>query len=325
MYKIAKVSNQGTTIKEVKTLQDVDIGKNVTWVHLTTRNESDLEEIRKKFGFHPLALEDCVNRQERSKVEIYDRYVFILFKDPDLKGSLIIDHLALFVGEKFLVTVSSKEVDEISDIFGWVMAYPKREELTPDFITYRLLDRIVDSYFPLLDKLEGEIEEVEQIILKDPTTKGIPNKIFVIKRMLMSLRKATWPGRDVFSSLAKEETPYFSRENRVYFRDVYDHMILVMDIMDTYRELISSILETYLSAISNSMNHVIKVLTVVSTIFMPLTLIASIYGMNFQGGASSSPLNMPELYSPYGYIFSLILMLVVGVVMYYYLRKKGWF
>jgi magnesium transporter len=184
------------------------------------------------------------------------------------------------------------------------------------------LDRIVDSYFPILDGIEDELEAVEKLIVREPTKKTIANRLFRTKRELLSFRKATWPARDVFSMLSKGQLPNFSKKNQIYYRDIYDHVVLVIDLVETYRDLTSGIMETYLSTISNNMNEVMKVLTVIATIFIPLTFVTGLYGMNFRPEASS--LNMPELNWEWGYPFSLALMLVMGLSMLWYFRKKDW-
>jgi magnesium transporter len=190
-----------------------------------------------------------------------------------------------------------------------------------DFIAYRILDNIVDSYFPIMDELEDGIELIEKDILNDPTKKDIPLQISKLKRKFLAVRKVTWPAREVFSTLAKSDIPYFLPENRVYYRDIHDHMILIIDMLETYRDEVSSILESYLSALSNNLNSVMKVLTVIATIFMPITFIASLYGMNFQNGGA---LNMPETYWQFGYPFVLTLMLIVSLSMVVFFKRKGW-
>ena len=321
MYQIAKIGKGLTSIKNSEKLDEIKLGDEVVWVNIITKKENDLVELKEFFGLHNLELEDCVDMRQRPKVEVYDNHTFIVMKDLYWqKNKTIVDQLALFIGKNFLLTVSNIELEEVVRVTERVKGEKNTKLLSPDFIAYNILDKIVDSYFPILDSIEDRIEVVENKVIKDPNEKGVTEEIFKVKRELLSLRKATWPSRDVFSSLSKEGLPFITAKNRVYYRDIYDHIIAVIDLIETYRELTSGVLDTYLSSISKSMNEVMKVLTVIATIFIPLTFITGLYGMNFQGGG----LNMPELYWDYGYIFALALMLTVSLSMLWYFKKKKW-
>lgn len=315
MYEIARVKKDKVFIEKAKSLDKLK-PSDCVWIHINAKQEKELEEIRKKFDFHKLAIEDAVGRQQRPKIEIFDDYLLIIVKDLEFKERIVVNQLAIFLGKDYLVTVSNKKLDEIEKVRESLGKNNNGKALTADKIAYRILDRIVDSYFPILDGIEDVIEAVEKKIVRKPNDKSISENIFKSKRMLLNVRKATWPTRDVFSALSKGDLPLISSKNRVYFRDVYDHTVLVIDLVETYRELVSGILETHLSSISNSMNEVMKVLTVIATIFIPLTFITGLYGMNFKV--------MPELFWEYGYLFSLILMLIVGLGMVWYFRKKKW-
>lgn len=313
MYQIAQVREGKVTLDEASSLDKVKLGGGLVWVHRVARTEKELADIKKLFGFHKLAIEDCVDRQQRPKVEIFEDYVLIIVKELELKGSVVVNQLGLFIGENYLVTVSSNELAEIKYVMEEL---GKGDGIKPDFLAYRILDRIVDTYFPVLDGVEDEIEAVESGIIKKPNDKKIAERIFKIRRELLSLRKATWPAREVFSSLSKGGLPFVSKKSLIYYRDIYDHVIIVIDLVETYRDLVSGVLETHLSSISNSLNEVMKVLTVIATIFIPLTFITGLYGMNF--------LNMPEIRWEYGYAFALLLMLLVGLGMAWYFKRKGW-
>jgi magnesium transporter len=313
MYHIAQVGEEKVIVEKASSLDKVRLGDGLVWVHLVAKTENELAEIKKFFGFHKLAVEDCIDRQQRPKLEIYDNCVLVIVKELELKGNVVVNQLGLFVGSNYLVTVSSNELAEIEYVMGGLT---KGDGIKPDFLAHRILDRIVDSYFPVLDGVEDEIEAVESGIIKKPNDKNIAEKIFRIRRELLSLRKAIWPAREVFSSLSKGGLPFVSKKSLVYYRDVYDHVILVIDLVETYRDLVSGVLETHLSSISNSLNEVMKVLTVIATIFIPLTFITGLYGMNF--------LNMPEIRWEYGYGFALVLMLVVGLGLVAYFKRKGW-
>ena len=321
MYQVSQISKGKIKTEERQDLRGLRKSEGVAWVHINAKTEAELEEIIDVFGFHRLAIEDCVDRQQRPKVEEYGDCTLVIVKDFELNSNLVVNQLALFVCPNALVTVSNIELEEVTKVRGNLGKW-KPGVLKPDFIAYRILDRIVDSYFPIIDGIEDDIEAVENLIVRKPTSKSISSRIFKVKRHLLGFRKAVWPMRDVFSMLSKSDIPSFSKKNRIYYRDIYDHVILVIDLVETYRDLTSGIQETYLSTISNNMNEVMKVLTVIATIFIPLTFITGLYGMNFRPDAS--PLNMPELNWYFGYPFALIMMLAIGVGMLYYFRKKSW-
>lgn len=315
MYRIARIGKTKASVKKAKALKGLKRGDGTVWVHAVAKREGDLAEVKKTFGFHKLAIEDCVTRQQRSKIEFFDDHILVIVKDLELKGAVTVNHLGLFIGEDYLVTVSNKRLEEVDAVMGALEKSLNRHS-TPDFIAYLILDKIVDNYFPVLDATEDEIEEVEREIVQNPNNRRISEKLFLVKRELLAIRKAVWPARDIFSSLSKGDTPCISRKSQVYFRDVYDHVVLVIDLVETYRELISSVLETHLSSISNSLNEVMKVLTVIATIFIPLTFVTGLYGMNFK--------MMPEIYWEWGYPSALALMLLIGLGMLAYFKKKGW-
>jgi len=321
MQHVVKIHNGSASVKADASLKDIDLKKGITWVHTVANTELELEGIRKLFGFHKLSIEDCVDKRQQPKVEVHDKYVLVILKDPDLQSKVIIDQIAFFVSKNYLVTVANRELPEVTHVIDKFKKGEVGRSASPDFIAYQILDNIVDSYFPIMDGLEDEIEVIEKDILNEPTKKDIPIKISKLKRKFLSVRKITWPAREVFSTLAKSDVPYFLPENRVYYRDVHDHMILIIDMLETYRDEVSSILESYLSALSNNLNSVMKVLTVIATIFMPITFIASLYGMNFQNGGA---LNMPETYWEWGYPFVLTLILTISLSMVLYFRRKGW-
>jgi len=313
MYEIAHISDK-IKVDKAKTLKGLKLGKGVTWVNKIAKSEKELSEIKKTFGFHKLAIEDCVGRQQRPKIEIFDEYILIIIKQLELKSNLVINQLGLFIGKDYVVTISNKHFPEVDDVRKNLEKNGKT--ITPDLVAYHILDKIVDSYFPILDGVESEIETVEKEIVKNPERQTISSNIFSVRRKLLSLRKATWPAREIFSALSKADLPNISRKNQVYFRDIYDHTIQVIDLVETYRELISGALETHMSSISNSLNEVMKVLTVIATIFIPLTFITGLYGMNFEV--------MPEIAWEYGYPFSLGLMLIIAIGMLMYFKKKKW-
>ncbi len=318
-YQILRFGADAVKYEEIASLDNVKLGDGPVWINLVARAEKELEGIKKTFNFHQLALEECVGVMQRSKLESYGDYLLVVMKNPDIgvtASTVVINQIAIFIGPNYLVTVCNRKLLEVEALISRMRAETNVKHWTPDFIAYKILDLIVDSYFPILASLEARIEAVEREILEDPTKKPIIRKLSKVKRDLLALRKAMWPSRDVFVSLSKEDLPNISERNRLYFRDVYDHVVVLIDLIESYRDLLSNTFETYLSAVSNSLNEVMKVLTVIATIFMPLTFIAGVYGMNFH--------YLPEIYWEYGYPMILLLMLIVGGGMLYYFHRKGW-
>ena len=315
MYEIIRVKKDSVSVESADSLDKLKLGEDTVWVNTTAKSEKDLDELKEFFGFHQLAIEDCVDQQQRSKIDIFEDYLLVIVKDLELKDKLVVNQLGIFIGNNYLVTISNKRLDGVEAAVAMLQKSPNKHR-TPDFLAYRILDKMVDSYFPILDGIEDEIEAMERRILRNPNDKSVAEKIFRAKKELLMLRKATWPAREVFSSLSKGELPNISKSSRIYYRDIYDRIVLVIDLVETYRGLVGGILETHLSAISNSMNEVMKVLTVIATIFIPLTFITGLYGMNFRF--------MPEIGWEYGYAFALGLMLIIGLGMAWYFRKKGW-
>lgn len=318
-YEVYKNLAKGTEKIVCDSLEGLDLKKkkmrSSIWIHVNAKTEEDLAEIQELFGFHKLAIEDAVDSKQRPKIDIFDDYVLIIVKDLGINHSLVANHLALFLGKNYLVTVSPKRLERV-DLVAENLRRGLFRTKNVDSIAYRLLDRIVDNYFPVVDRVEDDIERIEEKISKKKNHEELSDSIFEARRKLLTLRKNLWPTREVFSALSKGDLHQISKRNRVYYRDIYDHVVQAIDLIETYRELLSGILETHLSSISNSLNEVMKVLTVIATIFIPLTFITGLYGMNFQ--------NMPEIYWDMGYPFSLLLMLIVGLGMVAYFRKKGW-
>jgi magnesium transporter len=315
MYELVRVENDKVKIDGIDSLGGLKLDSDVTWIHVNARTEAELSEITDLFSLHKLTIEDCVDRRQRPKVEVFDEYILITLKQLELKSTIVANHLAIIIGKKYLITVSNKMPGEIAMVMEDLKA-GKIMRKQSDSIAYRILDRVVDSYFPILDQIEDDIEIVEKSATKKTDGKKIAEKIFETRRKLLALRKATWPARDLFSTLSKGDLPLISKKNQIYYRDVYDHVVLIIDLVETYRELVSGILETHLSAVSNSLNEVMKVLTVISTIFIPLTFITGLYGMNFEF--------MPELQWEYSYGAVLLLMMIISGGMLFFFKRRGW-
>ena len=319
MYQIANLGKGGLSFRNSESVSDSD-RKNV-WIHAVAKTDKDLEGLRKSFGLDHLAIEDCVDRRQRPKIEIFDKYMLVIVKVPEVIPSLTLHQLSFIFNCDYLITISDGKVDEIEKVMRQFSQKDAIKNPSPGFIVYRILNEIVDSYFPILDDIEAGIAKVEKEAVERPTMKAITENIFKIRKKLITMRKASWPMRDVISSLSKAEYQRFCGPEAAYYRDVYDHIAVVIDLEETYLDLLMGVLEVYMSAISNNLNEVMKVLTVIATIFMPLTFIAGLYGMNFQNGGV---LNMPETYWEFGYPFVLTLCLIIGLSMYVYFKRKHW-
>jgi len=293
----------------------------VTWINIDGIQQTDiLEKIGSCFSLHPLVMEDILNTEQRPKIENYGEYLYLVLKMlyyDDAANIVSTEQISLIVGQNYVI--SFQEGIE-GDVFGHVRERLRNEKgrarkLGSDYLAYSLVDAIVDNYFAIIEKLGENIEVIEEKLVTNPTTQTL-HEIHNLKREMIYLRKAVWPLREVISSLERGETPLIHDATRLYLRDVYDHTIQVIDTTETYRDMVSGMLDIYLSSISNRLNAVMKVLTIIATIFMPLTFIAGVYGMNFK--------HMPELEWRYGYFLIWGVMILIGVFMLIYFRKKKW-
>jgi magnesium transporter len=306
----------------------------VTWINIDGLHQMNvLEKLGSCYGIHPLVLEDILTDQ-RPKIEDYDDYIFIVLKmlyydedgdkktededDEDDLGdtNLDMDQVSMILGPNFIISFKEKEVDVFNPLRDRLRTSKGRiRKQGADYLAYSMIDAIVDHYFLIMEKLGDRFEDLEDAVVSDPEP-GILPTIYNLKRDMLFLRKSVWPLREAISKMQRSDSPLVSEAIKIYLRDVYDHTIQVIENIETFRDMSASLLETYLSSLSNKLNEVIKLLTIISTIFIPLTFLAGLYGMNFKF--------MPELESPLGYPAVLILMLLVVVVMMAYFRKKEW-
>jgi magnesium transporter len=281
-----------------------------------------IEEIGRIFQLHGLALEDVVNVHQRPKVEEYEDNTFIVCNMIHVDPALETEQISIFVGERFVVTFQER----VGDSFGAIRdrirngrGRVRREG--PDYLAYALIDSLVDGYFAPVERYGDLIEELELAVVED-ASKPIVGRIHAARRDLFLLRKTIWAQREMVAALSRETYMGFTESTRFYLRDCYDHTVQLLDMTETYRDFATSLFELYLSTVSNRMNEIMKVLTIIATIFMPMGVVASIYGMNFN--AEKSPWNMPELDWYFGYPFALLLMALVAVAMLLMFRHKGW-
>ncbi len=289
----------------------------VVWINV--EGLGDAETIRKLgqlFDLHRLALEDVINVHQRPKVEIYKSYYFIVVRMADLRDRLETQQLSIFLGKNYVLTFQETESNRFDPIRARIHDKGGRiRQSGADYLAYAILDSCIDNYFPALEKYGEQIETLEDKVILRPGNQFV-SEIHEMKRDLLILRRAVWPLREAVNSLIREPSQLITDETRIYIRDCYDHTIQVIDLLENYRDIAGDLIEVYLSSISNRMNEIMKILTIFTTIFIPLTFIAGVYGMNFK--------NMPELNWKYGYLFALGIMAALAAVMLIYFRKKGW-
>ncbi len=309
--------------KEAKTVEECFPFKDkptVTWINIDGIHQIDIiEKIGNHFNIHPLVSEDIVNTGQRPKMEDFVDYIFIVLKMlhyDEMKNETITEQVSLILGSNYIISFQEDEGDVFDPIRERIRSDRGRiRKMGADYLAYSLIDAIVDNYFLVLEKIGEKIEDIEDELVKNPTPEVLQS-IHRLKRELIFLRKSVWPLREVISKLERWESPLIDKSIDIYLRDVYDHTIQVIDALETFRDMLSGMLDIYLSSVSNRMNEVMKVLTIIATIFIPLTLIAGIFGMNFRF--------MPELQWQWSYPLVLLAMLTLGILMIRYFRRKKW-
>jgi len=315
-------------LKEEET-EDLDalsglVGKRpVTWVDV--QGLGDAKTIRRLgeiFHLHPLALEDVVNTHQRAKVEDYDEHLFVVVRMLTEGEQLDTEQMSLFVGPNFVLTFQERAGDRLGPVRRRLRQGKGRiRQLGADYLAYALLDAVVDAYFPVLEQYGEALDALDAQI----STRPSPDTVIQVHQMrsdLLLLRRAIWPFRDGIGELLRDSSPLISEETRFYLRDCYDHTLQIIDLVETCREMCSDLRDYYLSAVSNRMGEVMKVLTIMATIFIPLSFIAGVYGMNFDTHVSAW--NMPELRWPLGYPLALGLMAAVAGAQLWYFWRRGW-
>lgn len=298
------------------------------WIHIQgVPSSSLLEELRDQFGLHALALEDVQNTGQRPKFEAFGEHYFIVMALPVIDGDLIHTHqISLFYGDNFVITIANGGQDPFHPVRQRLgaQASPFRA-LGADHLLYALIDLVIDEGFPVLEQLGDQIDTLEDEVVAAPSRDDI-EKLHGIKRSLLILRRMLWPQREIINALLREDALPITDHTRIYLRDCYDHSIQLMELVDNYRDMTTNILDIYLSSINYRMNDVMRTLTVIATIFMPLTFIAGLYGMNFgNGNTGQSPFAMPELNAYYGYPAVIVVMVAVTAAMLLYFKRKRWF
>jgi magnesium transporter len=302
--------------------------ESVSWVDvLGLGNESTWRRMEKVFDLHPLVLEDVVNVPQRPKVEDHEDQLVIIARMviPKEKGiGFHSEQVSFVLGKHYLLTVQEEPEQDCFQPVRDRIRHDKGiiRKRGVDYLAYSLIDSIIDGYFPVLEAYGEQIDQLEDEVVTQPTKRTL-EKIYQIRRELLALRRAIWPQRDALNSLIRDGSDLISSDVRIYLRDCYDHAVQVMDIVETYRELSSGLMDVYLSSISNKMNEIMKLLTVISSIFIPLTFIAGVYGMNFN--TETSPWNMPELNWYWGYPLCWAVMGMTAAGLVFFFWRRGWF
>lgn len=295
----------------------------VTWVNVDGLGDAVVvRKLGEIFGIHRLALEDIINSHQRAKVDQYDNHLFVVGRMVEMADHVETEQLSLFLGKSYVLTFQERVGDAFDPVRERIRKAGGRvRNAGPDYLAYALIDAFIDNYFPVLEKYGERLESIEEDVLSRPEP-VLVSRMHEVKRDLLTLRRAIWPLRETVNSLVREPSPFISDETRVYFRDCYDHTIQIIDLLENYRDVASGLMEVYLSSVSNRLNEIMKILTMFTAFFIPLSLIAGIYGMNFN--TARSPFNMPELNWYFGYPFVLGLMAAVALGMVTFFRRKGW-
>ena len=291
-----------------------------TWINLDGLSDTDLiGALGQHFGLHPLVQEDILNTEQRPKMEDFDNYIYVVLKmlfQPENTDSIHEEQVSLIMGPDFVLSIQEQPGDVFQPIRDRLLAGKGRIRIAgTDYLTYALIDVIVDNYFIILEQLGERIADMEDEVLQEPTPDTLET-IHRLKHDLIHLRKSVWPLRELISGLQRSDSEMISNTTKIFLRDVYDHTIQVIDTIESFRDMVSSMMDIYLSSVSNRMNEIMKVLTLIATVFMPLTFIVGVYGMNFN--------YMPELHWKWGYPAVLGVMLCIGVCMWILFKRKKW-
>ncbi|MBL8020035.1 MAG: magnesium/cobalt transporter CorA [Leptospirales bacterium] len=290
----------------------------VSWINVSGLGQVELvSRMGECFELHPLVLEDILNTDQRPKLEDYEKYIYIVFKNLTLRdGQINYEQISLILGSDFLISFMESDNEILRSLRERIrLGRGRVRKMGPDFLAYCILDMVVDNYFAVLEHLGEDLEVLEERLLDvsaNPSAREIQN----LKRTLLLMRKSVWPMREVVVKLERRESGLLRAGTEYFLRDLYDHTIQVVDTLETFRDMLSGLMDIYLSTMSNRLNVVMKTLTVITTIFMPLTFLAGLYGMNFH--------HMPELDWKYGYPAILTVMASIGGSMYFMFKKRGW-
>jgi magnesium transporter len=299
--------------------------KTVTWINISGIHDVEvIKNIGSHFGIHDLSLEDIANSGQRPKFEEGDGYLMFIIKMkywPEESPEIVSEQVSILCGENYVISFQEMEGDVFEPVRDRLRRTKPRERfMNADYLAYALMDAVIDNYFAVTERIGEDIEELEDELISKPRTEHL-EMIHHLKRELSLMRKATWPLREVVSAMERSESKLIQKETRIYIRDLYEHAIQIIDTVETYRDMVSGLMDIYLSSVSNKMNEVMKVLTIIATIFIPLGFLAGVYGMNFDPALSG---NMPELGMPYGYVLFWVVALGIGLGLFVYFKRKKW-
>ncbi|MFW9867179.1 MAG: magnesium/cobalt transporter CorA [Promethearchaeota archaeon] len=316
-------NSENFSIEKVVDFTDklIKIEKNkVRWIKITGLSEINIiERIGELFHHHPLVLEDILNPNQRPKLEDYGDYIYIVLKMlvwNQEHGVIETEQISFILGSNYLISFLEQESEIFSPIIDRIkLNRGKIRTMKADYLAYALTDVIIDNYFIILEFIGEKIEDLEENLIKNPEP-AVLKSIYRLKRNSIEFRKSIWPMRELINKMQREKSNLFSDELQLYTRDLYDHIFRISDLLENYRDIIFGMLDMYLSSVSNRMNEIMKVLTIISTIFIPLSFLASFYGMNF--------LYMPEFKSPIAYPVLIIVMILIAIIMVFFFRKRKW-
>jgi len=295
----------------------------VVWIDVA--GLADLELIQglgTQFSIHPLVLEDIVRTHQRAKLEEYTDALFLVLRMAPRKGQDNTEQLAIYFTGNCVLTFQEEPGDDLDVIRNRIrMEKGHIRTAGPDYLVYAIVDAVIDAYFPVIDHYGEMVEDLEDELVLHPARRLLGD-IYLVRRKLLEIRRALWPHRELLTTLYRGEITMICHDAQVYFRDCYDHTVQLIDLMENYRELASNLMDVYLSSVSNRLNEIMKVLTIISAVFIPLTFIVGVYGMNFS--PETSPYNMPELRARYGYIICWAVMILIAIAQVIYFWQKGW-
>lgn len=310
-------------ITDIAKLRDLIDDSEVIWVDVDGLGDAGvITRVGEIFGLHPLALEDVVNVHQRPKVELYGDHLFLIARAHSRDRSMKTEQVAMFLGRNFVVTFQEREVDCLDPVRQRILSGKgKVREFDADYLLYSLLDAVIDGYFPALEQYGEKLDALDDEV-SSSGERGLINQIHNVRSELLSIRRSVWPLREAINSLIRDSGELVSDETDLYLRDCYDHTVQIIDVIETDRELCADLRDFYLTVVSNRMNQVMRFLTVIATLFIPLSFIAGLYGMNFNPKASAW--NMPELNWTMGYPFALVLMACTATSLVAFFWRKGW-
>ncbi len=330
VIEVIEYNNEHENARRVKSIDETFTCRDnglVSWINIEGLNDVPMfRRLAEHFHLHPLALEDVFNTSQRPKVEDYPGHLFIVAQmvyEDEKAQELRSEQVSIFLLKDNVISIQEEATQDVFEpvrqrILG---GQGQIRSLGADYLAYALLDGVVDHFFPLLEDVGESLEELEDDLLAKPSKECL-ERLHTLKRSLILLRRAAWPQRELMNQLMRDQTGIIRDATKPYLRDCYDHLVQIMDIIENYREMAASLMDIYLSAISIRTNDVMRVLTVISSIFIPLTFIAGVYGMNFDKDAG--PLSMPELKNPYGYAICMAIMALIAIGQLFIFWRKGW-